>query len=44
MVFDLTDPFCTPILRGIESTLYRSNYVPILADAHNDPARFDPPL
>jgi LacI family transcriptional regulator len=41
MVFDLTDPFCTPILRGIESTLYRSNYVPILADAHNDPARFE---
>ena len=41
MVFDITDPFCTPILRGIESTLYRSNYVPILADAHNDPARFE---
>jgi LacI family transcriptional regulator len=41
MVFDITDPFCTPILRGIESTLYRSNYVPILADAHNDPSRFE---
>jgi LacI family transcriptional regulator len=41
MVFDITDPFCTPILRGIESTLYQSNYVPILADAHNDPSRFE---
>jgi LacI family transcriptional regulator len=41
MVFDITDPFCTPILRGIESTLYQANYVPILADAHNDPRRFE---
>jgi DNA-binding LacI/PurR family transcriptional regulator len=41
MVFDITDPFCTPILRGIESTLYHANYVPILADAHNDPNRFE---
>jgi LacI family transcriptional regulator len=41
MVFDITDPFCTPILRGIETTLYRANYVPILADAHNDPSRFE---
>ncbi len=41
MVFDITDPFCTPILRGIESTLYRANYAPILADAHNDPKRFE---
>lgn len=41
MVFDITDPFCTPILRGIESTLFRSNYAPIFADAHNDPGRFE---
>jgi LacI family transcriptional regulator len=41
MVIDITDPFCTPILRGIESTLYRANYAPILADAHNDPKRFE---
>jgi DNA-binding LacI/PurR family transcriptional regulator len=25
MVFDITDPFCTPILRGIESSLYQAN-------------------
>ena len=22
MVFDITDPFCTPILRGLENALY----------------------
>src|SRR4051812_19663387 len=41
MVFDITDPFCTPILRGIENTLYQASYVPILADAHNDRSRFE---
>lgn len=41
MVFDITDPFCTLILRGVESELYRRSFVPILADAHNDIARFE---
>ena len=41
MVLDLTDPFCMPILRGIENTLYRVSYVSILADAHNDRTRFE---
>ena len=41
MVFDVTDPYCTPILRGIEKTLYQSSYVPILADAHNERNRFE---
>src|SRR5262249_30671388 len=39
--FDVTDPFCTPILRGIENTLFQSSYVPILADAHNQRNRFE---
>src|SRR5207302_192937 len=26
MVFDMTDPFCTLILRGIENTLYQASY------------------
>ncbi|PYX66652.1 MAG: LacI family transcriptional regulator [Acidobacteria bacterium] len=30
MVFDMTDPFCTLILRGIENSLYQSSYLPIL--------------
>lgn len=41
MVFDITDPFCTPILRGIESSLFSASFVPILADAHNDRSRFE---
>ncbi len=41
MVFDITDPYCTPIVRGIEQTLYQASFVPILADAHNDRGRFE---
>ena len=39
--FDITDPFCTPVLRGIENALYQSSYVPIFADAHNQRNRFE---
>jgi LacI family transcriptional regulator len=41
MVFDMTDPYCTLILRGIENTLYQSSYMPILTDAHNERGRFE---
>jgi len=41
MVFDMTDPFCTLVLRGIENTLYQSSYLPILTDVHNERARFE---
>src|ERR1700755_3724411 len=41
MVFDMTDPFCTPILRGIENTLYQGSMLSLLADAHNEPRRFE---
>ncbi len=41
MVFDVTDPFCTLLLRGIETTLYQTSYLSIFADAHNDPRRFE---
>jgi LacI family transcriptional regulator, galactose operon repressor len=41
MVFDITDPYCTPILRGIENALYQVSYLPILADAHNERGRFE---
>ncbi len=41
MVFDVTDPYCTMIRRGIEQMLFESSYVPNLTDAHNDPARFE---
>jgi LacI family transcriptional regulator len=41
MVFDITDPYCTPFLRGIENSLYQSNFLPILTDAHNERSRFE---
>jgi len=41
MFFDITDPFCTPILRGIENSLFQASYVPIFTDAHNQRNRFE---
>jgi LacI family transcriptional regulator len=41
MLFDVNDPFCTPILRGIENALYPLGYLPIFADAHNQRERFE---
>jgi len=41
MVFDIADPYCALILRGIESCLYQSNFLPILTDAHNQRSRFE---
>jgi LacI family transcriptional regulator len=41
MVFDMTDPFCTLVLRGIESSLYQASYLPILTDVHNERSRFE---
>jgi LacI family transcriptional regulator len=40
VVFDITDPYCTQILRGIEDSLYHSGYLPILTDIQNKRARF----
>src|SRR6202167_2478341 len=41
MVFDMTDPYCTLVLRGIENALYQASYLPILADVHNERSRFE---
>jgi LacI family transcriptional regulator len=41
MVFDMTDPYCIPILRGIESALYEASFLPILTDVHNERGRFE---
>src|SRR5262245_28782043 len=41
LVFDLSDPFCTPILKGIENTVYQASYLSILADAQSEWARFE---
>jgi DNA-binding LacI/PurR family transcriptional regulator len=41
MVFDITDPYCTLILRGIENALYQASYLPFFTDAHNQRTRFE---
>jgi LacI family transcriptional regulator len=41
MVLDMTDPYCTLVLRGIENTLYQSSYLPLLTDVHNERSRFE---
>src|SRR6266567_1106237 len=41
MVVDMTDPFCTLVLRGIENSLYQSSFLPILTDMHNERSRFE---
>jgi LacI family transcriptional regulator len=41
MFFDITDPFCTLVMRGIENALYQASYLPIFADAHNQRNRFE---
>lgn len=35
LVFDISDPFCISLLRGIEHTLYPTAYLPIIIDADN---------
>jgi LacI family transcriptional regulator, galactose operon repressor len=41
MVLDMTDPYCTLVLLGIENTLYQSSYLTILTDVHNQRSRFE---
>jgi DNA-binding LacI/PurR family transcriptional regulator len=41
MVFDMTDPYCTLVLRGIENSLYQASFLPILTDVHNERSRFE---
>jgi LacI family transcriptional regulator len=40
VVFDITDPYCTQILRAIEIHLNPSGYFPILIDLQNDGVNF----
>ena len=39
LVIDLADPFCTLILQGVERKLLPTTYLPIVMDAHNQPAQ-----
>jgi LacI family transcriptional regulator len=40
MVPDIADPYCAQILRGIEKSLSRSDYLSFLVDIQNDSSRF----
>ncbi len=39
LVFDITDPYCSLIVRGMEKSLYESGYTSVLTDLQNDPKR-----
>lgn len=39
LVFDITDSYCTLIVRGIENSLTSFGYIPVIADLQNTPAR-----
>lgn len=41
MAFDLSDPFCTPIIRGAQSKLGGTRYLPLLMDAQNQRKQFE---
>jgi LacI family transcriptional regulator, galactose operon repressor len=41
LVFDISDPFCVLILRGIEKALHGTRWMPILMDAHNERRQFE---
>src|SRR5260370_6067634 len=41
LFFDITDPFCPLIMRGVENALYQASYLAIFADAHNQRSRFE---
>jgi DNA-binding LacI/PurR family transcriptional regulator len=41
LVFDISDPFCMSLLRGIEETLYATPYLPIIMDANNRREQFE---
>ena len=41
MIFDISDPFCTLILRGIERAFDPAHFLPIVMDAHNDRKQFE---
>lgn len=39
LMFDVTDPYCTSIFRGIENSLGNAGYMSVLADLQNTPQR-----
>jgi DNA-binding LacI/PurR family transcriptional regulator len=44
LAFDLSDPFCTPIMRGIQGSLRAAGYLPLFVDAQAQRRLFDSSL
>lgn len=44
LAYDLSDPYCIPIARGIQDGLYQARYVPLLIDAQTERKLFDSSL
>ena len=41
LAYDLSDPFCIPIVRGIQAGLQPANYLPLLMDTQTQRRLFD---
>jgi DNA-binding LacI/PurR family transcriptional regulator len=41
LAYDLSDPFCIPIVQGIQVGLHPANYLPLLMDAETHRQQFD---
>lgn len=41
LAFDLSDPFCIPIMRGVQERLHEARYLPLLMDAQTERKLFD---
>jgi DNA-binding LacI/PurR family transcriptional regulator len=41
LAFDLSDPFCIPIMRGIQDGLHAAGYLPLVMDAQTQRKLFD---
>jgi DNA-binding LacI/PurR family transcriptional regulator len=44
LAFDLSDPFCTPVMRGIQGSLHPAGYLPLIVDAQAQRKLFDSSL
>ncbi len=41
LVFDLSDPFCLPVMRGIQEGVHQAGYLPLVMDAQTRRQQFD---
>jgi LacI family transcriptional regulator len=41
LAYDLSDPYCIPVVRGVQEGLRPANYLPLLMDAQTERALFD---